>query len=240
MNPIIDRMLTVTAEIAEELLAVKDSGLSGIPPEAKLRIIELAEMASQVPEVEPVVPECEEEDNFPTETVIEKGEAPRVEETQEVSAAEEISEVIPAAAYLQQEDEENEELMVMTDDEFVADTSAKDHTCEEEQVFREETNIPDTKLPADIPPVIPDKVSDTPAAVPADLSLWRSLFSINDMFLYRRELFNGNEALMNDALANIGEAGSPDAVRAILADRYGIDLRTRPAKDFIATISSLF
>lgn len=240
MNPIIDRMLTVTAEIAEELLAVKDSGLSGISPEAKLRIIELAEMASQVPEVETVVPECKEEDNLPTETVSGQDEAPREEENQDGSAPEEICEDIPEAADPEPEDREDEELMVMTDDEFVTDTSVKDHSCEEEQESREDTAVPDMELPADIPPVIHSKVSDTPTAVPVDLSLWRSLFSINDMFLYRRELFNGSEALMNDALANIGEAGSPDEVRAILADRYGINLRTRPAKDFIATISSLF
>ncbi len=50
MNPVIDKMLTVTAEIAEQLRAVKDRGADGLPAEAKLRIIELAEMASQVPE----------------------------------------------------------------------------------------------------------------------------------------------------------------------------------------------
>lgn len=230
MNPIIDRMLTVTAEIAEQLLAVKDSGLDGIPPEAKLRIIELAEMASQVPEVEPGLPECEEVDDLPTETVTEEDGTPSE------SVAEGISEDIPPAEMSQ----ENEGLMVMTDDEFVEDNSTRDHTCGEEQDSREDTNAPDTELPADIPPVIPGKVTETPAAVPVDLALWRSLFSINDMFLYRRELFNGSEALMNDALANIGNAGSPDEVRSILSDRYGIDLRTRAAKDFISTISSLF
>ena len=236
MNPIIDRMLTVTAEIAEQLLAVKDSGLDGIPPEAKLRIIELAEMASQVPEVEPGLPECEEVDDLPTETVTEEDGTPCMEETPSESAAEGISEDIPPAEMSQ----ENEGLMVMTDDEFVEDNSARDHTCGEGHDSREDTIAPDMELPADIPPVIPGKVTETPAAVPVDLSLWRSLFSINDMFLYRRELFNGSEALMNDALANIGNAGSPDEVRSILSDRYGIDLRTRTAKDFMSTISSLF
>lgn len=58
MNPVIDRMLTATAEIAEMLLAAKDSELNGLPAEAKLRIIELAEMASQLEDIPLPMPDA--------------------------------------------------------------------------------------------------------------------------------------------------------------------------------------
>ena len=62
MNPTIDRMLELTADIADELLKIKDSGRDALPAELKLNIISLAEIASGTPDAapEPVpVPEPE-------------------------------------------------------------------------------------------------------------------------------------------------------------------------------------
>lgn len=193
MNPIIDKMLTVTAEIAEQLLEVKDSGITGLPGDAKQRIIMLAEMASQLPDAE-----------FPVE---EPEPAP---EPVPMPAPESQPEPVP---------------------QIEPEPEPESGTQFEPEPEREPEIIAGVEETTD---------SETTQAPAPDLSLWRSLFSINDMFLYRRELFNGSEALMNDALANIGNAASPEEIRAILADRYGIDLRSRPAKDFLATVTSLF
>ena len=53
MNPTIDRMLELTADIADELLKIKDSGRDALPAELKLNIISLAEIASGTPDAEP-------------------------------------------------------------------------------------------------------------------------------------------------------------------------------------------
>ncbi len=225
MNPVIDKMLTVTAEIAEQLLAVKDRGADGLPAEAKLRIIELAEMASQVPETEAMPTEPQEPDTEPEETsAMEEATQP----AEGVEMENEVEDEAPAGDEPPAQEEEEptrEEPALMSDEEFYFDPGAAEQ-AQPETAPTAENEAADAPLPAPRPDV--------------DLSLWRSLFSINDMYLFRRELFNGSEALMADALATIGTAESLDQVRAILADRYGIDLRTRTAKDFITAISTLF
>lgn len=222
MNPVIDKMLTITAEIAEQLLAVKDRGADGLPAEAKLRIIELAEMASQVPETEAMPTEPQEPDTEPEETsAMEEATHP----AEGVEMENEVEDEAPAGDEppAQEEEPAREEPALMSDEEFFFDPGAAEQS---QPGTSPEADAADAPLPEPRPDV--------------DLSLWRSLFSINDMYLFRRELFNGSEALMADALATIGTAESLDRVRAILADRYGIDLRTRTAKDFITAISTLF
>lgn len=46
MNPVIDQMLGLTADIAEELLLIKDAGRGDLPDGLKLKIISLAELAA--------------------------------------------------------------------------------------------------------------------------------------------------------------------------------------------------
>lgn len=140
MNPVIDKMLTVTAEIAEQLLAVKDRGADGLPAEAKLRIIELAEMASQVPETEAMPTELQEPDTEPEEaSVIEEAAQPaEVVETENVDAdATPADDEQPA----QGEESAREEPTLMSDEEFYFDPGAA------EQAQPETARQPRTKLP---------------------------------------------------------------------------------------------
>jgi len=166
MNPVIDKMLTVTAEIAEQLLAVKDRGADGLPAEAKLRIIELAEMASQVPETEAMPTELQEPDTEPEEaSVIEEAAQPaEVVETENVDAdATPADDEQPA----QGEESAREEPTLMSDEEFYFDPGA----AEQAQ--------PETA------PAAEDEAAAAPLPEPrpaTDLSLWRSIFSINDIF----------------------------------------------------------
>ncbi|MDE5633634.1 MAG: hypothetical protein K2I51_03075, partial [Muribaculaceae bacterium] len=188
----------------------------------KLRIIELAEMAAQVPETEAMPTEPQEPDTEPEETsAMEEATQP----AEGVEMENEVEDEVPTADEppAQEEEPAREEPALMSDEEFYFDPGAAEQAQPETYP---EADAAEAPLPESRPDV--------------DLSLWRSLFSINDMYLFRRELFNGSEALMADALATIGTAESLDQVRAILADRYGIDLRTRTAKDFITAISTLF
>ncbi len=195
MNPIIDKMLTVTADIAENLLSAKDSGASVLDADTKLLIIQLAELASNLPDKD-------EETGGETET----SEISEVH----ISEAAETTPPEEPESYITQEEQDGQ-----------------GYEYKEEEESEEEE--PETNLQEPIP---------TTEAV--DLSLWRQLFSINDMFLFRRELFNGSETLFNTALGEIGQSRSVDEVRRVLTDRYGIDLRQKTAKEFLSVISTVF
>ncbi len=63
-------------------------------------------------------------------------------------------------------------------------------------------------------------------------------FSLNDMFLYRRLLFNGSSQDFNDVLEIVPSLQSPDEVCRLLSDRYGVDLQSDEAKAFIEILIS--
>lgn len=199
MNPIIDKMLTVTADIAENLLSAKDSGASFLDADTKLLIIQLAELASNLPDKD-------EETGGETETS--KISEVHIPEVAETTPAEEPE------SYITQEEQHGQ---------------GYEYEEEESEEQENEEQEPET-----------DFQEPTPTAEAVDLSLWRQLFSINDMFLFRRELFNGSETLFNTALGEIGQSRSVDEVRLVLTDRYGIDLRQKTAKEFLSVISTVF
>lgn len=162
------------------------------------------------------------QDDEPQVVAEEVAEEPRtVSEPADEIADENDSEIMPQTEPESEQAVQPEDKPMMADEEFFFDSTSTSESPADEPVSEAEVNTPE------------------PAPV-ADLRLWRSLFSINDMFLFRRELFNGSESLMNDALAHIGTVSDIATVRQVLADRYGIDLRSRPAKDFMAIISTLF
>lgn len=97
MNPVIDRMLGLTADIAEELLLIKDAERDTLPDGLKLKIISLAELAATVDE-----PSVEEESTAPEEMVSE------LPETEVETPAEEAQEEIPAAEEILPEAEKRE------------------------------------------------------------------------------------------------------------------------------------
>ena len=63
-------------------------------------------------------------------------------------------------------------------------------------------------------------------------------FSLNDMFLYRRLLFNGSSQDFNDVLEIVPSLQSPDEVCRLLSDRYDVDLQSDEAKTFIEILIS--
>ena len=64
----------------------------------------------------------------------------------------------------------------------------------------------------------------------------RRAFSLNDRFRFRRELFRGNDALMDDALRRIeGMTSYAEAERYFLQD-LGWDADDATAADFLAIV----
>ena len=76
-----------------------------------------------------------------------------------------------------------------------------------------------------------------PGLVAAQL---RRIFSLNDLFLFRRELFQGSQVLFDRALEDVGTCSSAPQARELLIDRYAIDPKRPEAKEFLNVIGSLF
>lgn len=79
--------------------------------------------------------------------------------------------------------------------------------------------------------------TDAPGLVAAEL---RRMFSLNDLFLFRRELFQGSQVLFDRALEDVGRCSSASQAREILINNYAIDPKRPEAKEFLAVISGLF
>ncbi len=191
MNPIIDKMLTVTADIAENLLSAKDSGASVLDADTKLLIIQLAELASNLPDKD-------EETGGETET----SEISEVH----ISEAAETTPPEEPESYITQEEQDGQ-----------------GYEYKEEEESEEEE--PETNLQEPIP---------TTEAV--DLSLWRQLFSINDMFLFRRELFNGDIEDFADTLALLAQMPSYAEAVDYLTNDLLWDTRNPAVEDFFAIL----
>lgn len=83
----------------------------------------------------------------------------------------------------------------------------------------------------------PEAETDAPGLVAAEL---RRMFSLNDLFLFRRELFQGSQVLFDRALEDVGRCSSASQAREILINNYAIDPKRPEAKEFLAVISGLF
>lgn len=218
MNNQIDRMLSLTASIAEQLLRIKDMGLNTLDEHVKLEIIDLAELAASIPDA--AMP-CVES------SVV-------AEPHTECIDTDSVGGNIPEADDENGNTDDTTALNAIDDDTQTSDAPPVDATLAD-------------PITASAPIAEENEISPEPGddrcqnlAAEPDLTLWRQAFSINDMYLFRHELFRDSDMLFNQALADLGQARDPMEVRQILVDRYGIDPRGHSAKEFIAIISAFF
>ena len=223
MNNQIDRMLSLTASIAEQLLRIKDMGLNTLDEHVKLEIIDLAELAASIPDAAMPCVEASAVAEPHTECV-----------DTECIDTDSVVDDIPEADDESGNTDDTTALNSIVDDAQTSDAPPVDAT-------------PADPITASAPIAEEDEISPEPVddrcqnlAAEPDLALWRQAFSINDMYLFRHELFRDSDMLFNQALADLGQARDPMEVRQILVDRYGIDPRGHSAKEFIAIISAFF
>lgn len=215
MNSTIDRMLTLTAGIAEQLLETKDLGRASLTWQTKLDIISLAELAATLPDYEPAPVSSERSDGSDKSDGSDESDvtAPAPEVRYEVPV-----QVAPAE--------------VVTESEVMAEPETVTDTVTETEPVTEPVAESLTETEPDIAPTADD--------APVDIALWRQAFSINDLYLFRHELFRDSDTLLNQALGEIGQATSPLEVRDIMVNRYGIDPRRQAAKEFLNIVTSFF
>lgn len=80
-----------------------------------------------------------------------------------------------------------------------------------------------------------DALPEGPSA--ADL---KRAMSINDVFLFRRALFQGSASRMQSALTDIAECSDISEVSHLLAERYGLNLKQPESKAFISFLQPFF
>lgn len=67
-----------------------------------------------------------------------------------------------------------------------------------------------------------------------------SSFSINDRFLFQRELFNGDKQKYSDAIAEMQRLADIDKIKDFINDVLGLDRSNEVVKEFVRLIESSF
>lgn len=214
MNGTIGQMLTLTADIAEALLTIKDTD-SGITPELIDKIEQLHRLA-----------------HLPVETAndVEETPLPSAQPTMDEIPCEPIAQPAPQADPEPEttQDAEEEEVAqpspLLPEATTAATTEAE--TTEAEISGTETTETETTEY-----------IQATPSLTPATL---REAMSINDLFLFRRTLFGGSAAAFNDALSEIATFRHISEVRNFMRDTLRINLKAPEAKDFLNVMAPFF
>lgn len=213
MNGTIGQMLTLTADIAEALLTIKDTD-SGITPELIGKIEQLHTLAQ-----------------LPVETVadVEEPTLPG-----KLSPKEEIQ-CEPIAETTRQAPPEQEETLEITEQEESVQAIPE---APEAPEIPEVPKIPETlETPEEPEEPEQEEQASVTSLSPATL---REAMSLNDLFLYRRTLFGGSAAAFNDALTQIATFSHISEVRNFMRDTLHINMKTTEAKDFLNIMAPFF
>lgn len=126
-------------------------------------------------------------------------------------------------------DAESATEMIETISELAATAGAKDESdIHAEAEAEKEAETAEAEEAADALPVGPS-VADLKRAM-----------SINDVFLFRRALFQGSASKMQSALGEIVCCSDISEIRRLLAERYRINLKQPEAKAFISFLQPFF
>lgn len=225
INPIIDDMLNLTADIAEELLRLKDAELGELPDGLKLKIISLAELAAtptcQAVEENAVSSDLTEVENEHSETVSEVKDELVSEPESEPYSVTTITEVESVAA------------------EAAESAAAAAAAAEEEEEEEEEPiSAPQPQLQPQREPAYEKRhFKERQQLNPADL---QRVFSINDEFLFCREIFKGEKSEYLRALDYIAKLPNRWALQVFLVEELGLNLNESPGKEFYQTLVVFF
>mgnify|MGYP007069848403 CR=1 FL=1 len=124
--------------------------------------------------------------------------------------------------------------------------------------------VPQTELepPVFVPPVMPEPAAPAPVVTPAQEPVKEqvaevkplvkteepvaplrpatrditSAFSINDRFLFQRELFDGNNEKYADAIAVMQRLANIDKIKKFITDVLGLDPSNEVVKEFVRLI----
>jgi chemotaxis protein histidine kinase CheA len=237
MQDYLNEMLNLTADIAEELLTLKDTDRD-VTPALCDKISRLATLANDNVTTEPeTIAETIAETNvevMPEVATVVMPEFDQSEELLDASAFEEAQEAI---------DEEIPEIAVAEEPKEVkvAEEPNEFKVAEEPEKTEESTKTDEPEVADEVtePASEPnsDNIGNTPLIDVLDL---KAAFSLNDIFLFRRTLFGGSAQRFNNALADIACMDSTAQLKRYLQEQHGINIRSAEAKEFISVVEQFF
>ena len=242
MNPKIDRMLGLTAEIAEELLIVKDTDSDHLSDDLKLKIISLAELAA-------TVESPDDTDQATDQATQPEPEQAAESDTIDTVAPEEIEEMESEAIAESVTDDNTPDVTIATPSDTPVTTdqpASLDQLVSLDQSDPSPQSDPSSQSADDIAAEAvaaefeeQADADETTAPTISGETIYRS-FTINDAFLYRREIFNGSKPLMMEVLDYIGSLPDMAAVQNYLTTDLGLSLDQSPGKEFSQALSVFF
>lgn len=261
MNATIDKMLELTSQIAEDLLMIKDSEGTIVPDPLKMKIISLAELAATSEEPADTSHAEVVDDVSESETIVDTPEAETTAETPETYATLNTQEADPTIISPETEVSETKACEVASE----SSTEQPKETVTEMEEFAAPTHelalhlVPEPAtepVPEPEPESVPEPASNPvqevaaptsqPTSVdaprryfinPAEL---RQAFSINDAFLFRREIFHGSKADFDSALNQIATFDNIARLEQYVREELRLNPHKSPGKDFIGCISPYF
>lgn len=241
-------MLELTADIADELLKIKDSGRDDLPTDLKLNIISLAEIASGTPDSAPVTEAAPE--SVPDPEPIPEPEPVREEDiiqtAEPVALTDEVADTTAAEVAASAEFEEEEDADINAEPESIGlptpgplpdpatEAATESQPTSATAMSTESQTQPESHPQAESQPQ-PEKKAFRIA--PAAL---RQAFSINDAFLFRREIFGGSKESFDEALAHMANLNSRRALQEYLVEDLGLNLNESPGREFYDTLEVFF
>jgi hypothetical protein len=239
-------MLGLTADIADELLQIKDSERNSLTDDLKLKIISLAELAAS-PELDQPEPEAVPEPAPAPVAPEPVATAPVVPEPEEPAAPElpEVEEpIIPEPEIHEPEVVKPEsEVLEVTEPEATETVAIPDFDIAETvEWVDDEAPAEDEATEAPIEPEIPQapKTEPEPAKLLIDPKELQRAFSINDAFLFRREIFGGSKQEFDRALNHIATLSDYHQLQHFLVETLNLNLNKAPGKEFYQLLVGFF
>lgn len=272
-------MIILTAEIADGLLAVKDSDNPVIPESLKSEILRLADLSLH----EGATPEPEETENELSYTVTEDSQVSTSTHIPTEQLPETVTETVMDDEIPVEIPELNQQHEDVTEPEAtpepgpcfaepaayspIAEIPAPEELTEpaadqpQTTVAEEEPsengqagNVPEkpaTEEPTEestvnqaaaepVAPVAATPDEDDSLVFYRNVGDLQKAFSLNDVFLFRREIFGGSQEEFNNALLAASLARDMEEYKDFLATTLNLNLRRRDVKDFIATLEPYF
>ncbi len=251
----LNEMLHLTADIAEELLTLKDTGneLSDGTTEKIARLAELAisyRTLSAVTSSETTAVLSDNKQIIDKESPLESDGVPQFDFASypEPEAAVEIEDI-------ERRSIEGTENMVIGLEPISeqSDYPDKVETCHEEHIKTsdKESAAYDNSHPKILDSIEIEVIQDAyttkknhataPSRKPHfSAREFRNAFTLNDVFLFQRALFHGSSIEFKQALEEISALSDLRELEEYLVSAHGIDLTTQEAEDFIKIVTAFF
>lgn len=246
MNMSIEKMLSHVYEIEGLMLVTRRLGDENTPDvitnKIKRKVRELAEMYGMTIAQQDPAPETPKTPETP-----ENSEIPETPENSEIHESEPVQ-VTPPPFIPQDKDEEgNGEPIPEPDPELLPEDDRELPDITVEFIEAEDNTVPEPEEEMPIPPVPTEFPVAEEAPLRVDEKLQRNLskdirkaFSINDRFLFQRELFAGSASAMNTAIEHIEMMTSYGNAELYFYSQLHWDRENEVVQDFMNIVRNHF